>query len=368
MNVALDLKPDEVTMAPHAATIFQQRGESASRDLPSSFCLPLGVPLNSIGRRGVLQTSHMRHNGLLTGIALVAAVVAVASAFPAAQQKPHFSFHSNAWLNLHNFVRSNARGGPAPTGLTEEARAQWAAGVDFYKPYAPRDLVRDPGMVAIKDALRGAEGKTSLDGIAIDTALKATLERLMPIYQQRWWPEHDRANREWIAAMQPLVDRHGPALSQALARVYDVSWPRDPIPVDLSVTAGPGGAYGTNEPAHITISPSTFRGYTALEMLFHESTHGIAPLFQAVSAAATKQKVTVPLQLWHAVLFYTAGELTTRELKARGIDYTAYADASFYTTMCGAGCRDKIAEHWTPHLDGKRSTADALSALVVAFK
>jgi hypothetical protein len=35
--------------------------------------------------------------------------------------------------------------------------------------------------------------------------------------------EHDRANRAWIAAMQPLVDRHGPALSQALARVYDVS-------------------------------------------------------------------------------------------------------------------------------------------------
>jgi hypothetical protein len=45
LNVAWDLKPDEVAMAPHAAAIFQQRGASASRDLPSSFCLPLGVPL-----------------------------------------------------------------------------------------------------------------------------------------------------------------------------------------------------------------------------------------------------------------------------------------------------------------------------------
>ena len=68
------------------------------------------------------------------------------------------------------------------------------------------------------------------------------------------------------------------------------------------------------------------------------------------------------------MLFYTAGELTARELKARGIDYTAWAEAGFYTTMCGAGCRDKIAEHWTPRLDGKRSIPDALSALVVAFK
>jgi len=299
---------------------------------------------------------------------LLATLVWIASAVPAAQQKPLFSFHSNAWLNLHHYVRSNARGGPAPTGLTDEERAQWAAGVEFYKPYVPRDLNADDGMVAIKTALRGAEGKTSLDGIAIDAALKATLERIMPIYQKRWWPEHDRANREWIVAMQPLVDRHGAALSQALARVYDVSWPRDPIPVDLTVTAGASGAYGTSDPAHITISPSTFRGYTALEMLFHESTHGIVPLYTWVSQAAAAQKVTVPPQLSHAVLFYTAGELTSRELKARGIAYTGWADAAFYSGMCGAGCRDKMVEHWGPRLDGKRSIPDALAALAAAFK
>ena len=301
---------------------------------------------------------------------LIAALVAIASAFPAAQQTPLFSFHSNAWLNLHHYARSHARGGPAPTGLTDEERAQWAAGVEFYKPYVNRDLNADEGMVAIKTALRGANGKFSLDGIAIDAALKATLERMMPVYQRRWWPEHDRANREWIAAMQPLVDRHGAALSQALARVYDVSWPRDPIPVDLTVTAGASGAYGTNDPAHITISPSTFSGYTALEMLFHESTHGIVPLYTWVSQAAVAQKVKVPPQLSHAVLFYTAGELTARELKARGIAYTAWADATFYNSnnMCGAGCGDKLVEHWTPRLDGKRSIPDALSALVAAFK
>jgi hypothetical protein len=309
----------------------------------------------------------MRHSALRQSALLLAIIIA--SALPAAQQKPLFSFHSNAWLNLHHYVRSNARGGPASTGLTDEERAVWAGGVEFYKPYVPRDLDADEGMVAIKTALRGAEGKTSLDGIAIDAALKATLERLMPIYRKRWWPEHDRANREWTVAMQPLVDRHGLALSQALARAYGVSWPRDPIPVDLTVTAGASGAYGTSEPsAHITMSPSTFRSYVALEMLFHESTHGIVPLYQLVSQAAATQKVNVPPQLSHAVLFYTAGELTVRELKARGIDYTAWADANFYTTMCGAGCRDKMVEHWGPRLDGKRSIPDALSALVAAFR
>ena len=263
-----------------------------------------------------------RLNDLRLHGALLVMLAGIASVAPAAQQKPFFTFHSNAWLNLHHYVRSNARGGPAPTGLTDSERAQWAAGVEFYKPYVPRELALDDGMIAIKTALRGAEGKTSLDGIALDPALKATLERIMPIYQKRWWPEHDRANREWIAAMQPLVDRHGAALSQALARVYDVTWPPDPIPVDLTVTAGASGAYGTSEPsAHITISPSTFSGYVSLEMLFHESTHGIVPLYQLVSQTAAAQKVNVPLQLSHAVLFYTAGEITARELKARGIAY-----------------------------------------------
>ena len=156
--------------------------------------------------------------------------------------------------------------------------------------------------------------------------------------------------------------------SQALARVYDARWPSDPIPVDLTVTAGASGAYGTSEPAHITVTPSTFRGNTALEMLFHESHTPSFRSFRCVSQAAKQQNVTVPPQLSHAVLFYTAGELTARELKVRGIDYTAYADDKFLAGMCGAGCRDKMVEHWGPRLDGKRSMADALSALVVVFR
>ena len=53
---------------------------------------------------------------------------------------------------------------------------------------------------------------------------------------------------------------------------------------------------------------------------------------------------------------------------SRGVGYTPYANAAFYDNMCGTGCRNKIAEHWTPHLDGKRSIPDALSALVTAFR
>ena len=302
---------------------------------------------------------------------MLASVVAIATIGPAAQSNALFSFHSNPWLNLHHFVRASARGAPAPTGLPDEEGRQWAAGVEFYKPYAARDLLFDDGMVNIKSALRGAEGKASLDGIAIDEGLKETLERLMPIYQKHMWPEHDRRNRVWIAAAQPLLDRHGPALSQALTRTYESTWPNDPVPVDLSVTAGPNGAYTTGPPTHVTMSSSepSLQGLAALEMLFHEGSHSaVSNLFERVRQASSEQKVSVPPQLWHAVLFYTAGELTTRELKAHGIAYTQYAGQGLYTNLCGAGCREKIAEYWTPRLDGTRSPAECLSALVASFK
>jgi hypothetical protein len=144
-----------------------------------------------------------------------------------------------------------------------------------------------------------------------------------------------------------------------------------PVPVNLSVTAGANGAYTTGPPTHVTMSSSepSLQGLAALEMLFHESSHGpVSDLFQRVTQAASEQKVSVPPQLWHAVLFYTAGELTTRELEAHGIAYTQYAGQGLYTNLCGAGCRDRIAEHRTPRLDGKRSLTDALSALVASFK
>jgi hypothetical protein len=305
-------------------------------------------------------------------VALLAILGWIASAALAAQQRPLlFTFHSNAWLNLHHFVRVNALGVPGPAGLSGDDQKQWAAGVEFYKPYANRDVLRDDGMVAIASALRGAEGKDTLDGIAIDPPLKATLERLMPIYRTHGWPEHDRANREWITAIVPLVDRHGAAISQSLTRVYGTTWPAEPMHVDLSVSAGPVGAFSVN--GHITISSSdpNYRGYAGLEMVFHEASHGLGlfdALTQPMNRIAADQKVMLPPQLWHAVLFYSAGEITRRELNANGIDYTLFGGVGLYNNLCGAGCRDKIREHWTPHIDGKRSIPEALSRLVTAFR
>lgn len=290
---------------------------------------------------------------------------------PAREPLTHFVFYNNRWLNLHHFLRLSARGGPAPTGLSDEDSRAWAAGVEFYKRYADRDLLFDDGMVEIKDALRTAEVKGTLEGLVLDAGVKGTIDQLMPIYEKRWLVAHYSANRAWIAAAQLQLERHEAAIAQALARTYESKWPSGPILVDVSVTAGPSGAYTTGPPTHVTISSSdaSLQGLAALEMLFHEASHSdLGNLLPRVQQAASEQHVEVPRQLWHAVLFYTAGELTRRELAAHGIAYREYADERLYTTLCGTGCRDKIVEHWGPRLDGRRSVADSLSALVAAFK
>ena len=303
-------------------------------------------------------------------VVLLAYAIAMVHGRPMAQTDPFFSFHSNAWLNLHHILWSRGEGAPLPAEMPEAERRTWAAGIELYAPYSKRDLF-DNELITIKEALRNSDGKTSLDGLSIDAGVRTTLDRLMPIYQKHWWPAHDRTNREWIAAVRPLVDRHGAALNQTMARAYDVTMPDNPVWVDVSVRAHPNGAYETGPVTHVMISSvdPSYRGYAALEMLFHERSHAWGRvLAQAIFASAKEQGVSVPPQLPHAVLFYTAGELTARELKAHGIDYAHYAQRGIYTKMCGAGCQDKMTAHWTPHLEGKRSIVESLSALVATFK
>jgi hypothetical protein len=302
---------------------------------------------------------------------LLACVIAIALGRPIAQTDALFSFHSNAWLNLHHVLWSKGEGAPMPAEMPEPERSTGAAGIEFYAPYSKRDPAFDEELIAIKEALRTAETRTSLNGLPINSSVRTTLERLMPIYQKHWWPAHDRTNREWIAAVRPLIDRHGAALNQTIARAYDVTTPDNPVWVDVSVRAGRVGAYETGPVTHVMISSvdTGYRGYRAIEMLFHERSHAWGRvLARPIFEAAEEQGIKVPPQLPHAVLFFTAGELIARELKAHGIEYTHYAHPQIYANMCGPDCQNKMAVHWIPQLEGNRSIAESLSALVATFK
>src|SRR5215510_7683690 len=122
---------------------------------------------------------------------LIAAAVLFSSPLSGqSKSTPLFSFHSNPWLSLHHFIRAVARQDLTKVDMPSEDRMVWNAGVMFYKPYVERDVLRDGGMVTIANALHGAEGKASLDGVNIDAGLRRTLQDVMPVYRKYWWQQH----------------------------------------------------------------------------------------------------------------------------------------------------------------------------------
>ena len=282
---------------------------------------------------------------------------------------PLFEFHSNFWLNLHHFVRAVGRGFPVNAEMSAEDRAVWDRAVGVYRAeFSNRDLLFDEGMVAIKNALRNAG--ESLEGVAIPADLRATLEEVAPVYRRHFWNAHDGANRAWIENVKPLLRAHGAKIAPQIAAAYGETWPREPIPVDITVTAGPNGAY-TTYPPHVTIGSMDHpgnRGLHSLEIVFHESSHQWGRrLSRILAESAQARGKMIPRDLWHAVLFYNAAEITRRVLADAGIAYDAYGGEGLYTALCGDGCRARVAAAWNAHLDGSASMEEALDRLVASF-
>ncbi len=48
LNILSDFKPEEEPIRPEAAAILRQRAETAGKDIPTSHCLPGGVPFSSL--------------------------------------------------------------------------------------------------------------------------------------------------------------------------------------------------------------------------------------------------------------------------------------------------------------------------------
>lgn len=308
---------------------------------------------------------------LLAAVFLAACTSVQPTARPDAEPEL-FRFHSNLWLNLHHYLRVVGRGAPVRATMTGEEKAAWERAVAVYRDvYSQRDLIRDDGMVAIKTALRGAEGAQSLEGIDIPADLRMALETAAPIYRTYMWAGHDAANRSWIANVQPLLGAHGATIAPKIAAAYGETWPAGPVDVDMAPSAGPDGAYTTSPPVHVTIAsvdaPGN-RGLASLELLFHEASHQWGRrLAVGLNGSAERRGKTIPRSLWHAVLFYNAEEITRRVLADAGIAYGGYAGPSLYRDLCGEGCREKVAAAWDPHLAGTATMDEALDRLVASW-
>jgi hypothetical protein len=324
--------------------------------------------------------------------------------FAAAQDEPPqpplpvFEFHSGFWLNLHHtlyrLARSQRAAGStanpaAPNSgianLTASEQRIWSSAIAYYsRTYADNDITVSLEMILIKNQLGDFETCQDLAGFtrkSCDAGLPAKLTEALdaaaPVYRAHLWPEHDRANRRWIAAVAPLVRRNGLDLAHRLAEIYQTNWPRDRIRVDVTNYASSTGAYTTLEPLRVAVSSIDGRnqGAEALEVLFHEASHGIADSVQdAIFRECRQREKPIPRDLWHALLFYTTGELI-RPLALDGSGSSGSSASGYVPYAVREGLYKRgwenylrlLTEYWQPYLDGRVTFDDAIAHMVSAL-
>jgi hypothetical protein len=284
-----------------------------------------------------------------------------------------YHLQSNPWVNLHQRLVYEARGFevvPPPAGLSADDVAKWNAAVGGYKKFVgKRNPIVDAELIRMNAALSATTGDKLPDGIP--AAAAAVLNDAMPLYRVAQWEEDDRANRFWIAVAQPLLVSAGEELAAAHAKAYGRPFPSH-IRVDVASFAWQFGAYtvGEGDSAHAVImstDPGT-QGFAALESLMHEPSHAIVDFnYGAIGPDLTKAgrelNVKVPYNLWHAILFYTSGELTRRALERRGVRGYKPMMLAMYAGPF-RGMQQSLETHWQAYLDGKVGREEAIREIV----
>ena len=285
---------------------------------------------------------------------------------------PPYELQSNPWVNLHQRLLHQAQfGTPAsPERLSAGEKATWDGVVDTYKTlFKDRSAVFNKELADIDTAVRGAS--TTLPD-AIPPKAAEALRTAMPLYEKAQWAEDDAINRFWIAVAEPLLRSAGPELLAAHGKAYGIPMPKR-IHVDVAPYAGQFGGYTVGDDQQVytvvtSIDPG-YQGFSALEMLMHEPSHGIVGSNDwAVGSEITKVSKELGVKprynLWHALLFYTSGELTRQALARRGVtDYKPVIYRGMFDRQF-QGMQQSIETHWGAVLAGAKSREEAIRAIL----
>ena len=282
-----------------------------------------------------------------------------------------YCLQSNVWVNLHQrLVHEALYGGTPPKSLAGNDLARWRQAVERYRAWlGDRNPIFDHELVELNAALSRTTREALPDSIPKDA--REVLASVMPMYRKAQWKADARGNRFYIQLAKPLLEQAGPEIIAAHEKAYGVAFPTR-ILVDVTAVAGRFGAYtvGQGDDAHVVQSHTTpgMHGFGALESLIHEPSHSIvAADWGAIGGDIAKASAATGVKprdnLWHAVLFYTAGELTRRAYARRGIAYTPVIAGRYDGPF--KGMQKPLETHWQAYLEGKVSRSEAMERVLV---
>jgi hypothetical protein len=208
-----------------------------------------------------------------------------------------------------------------------------------------------------------------LEDPAIEPELRATLRAALPVFHRHFWPEQDRVNRAWAAAIAERVRAIAPDVIPRLEKVYATMWFTAPVRADVVWVGSWAGAYTTINPSHVTLSSTdpSDQEWSGAEFVFHELSHLLSrtlwnKLETGLGAAEPKNS-----DLWHAVLFFVTGTVVHDVLATRAIDYTPAVYALGLFERVWSRYQRAIEDAWTPYVAGQRSMDDAIARNVAAI-
>lgn len=290
-----------------------------------------------------------------------------------------FEFHSGFWINLHHFVYyqallRNPSNGKLPPNLSDTAamdiltaaqRKTWLSAIDYYKNnMINKDLLLDANMVNIKNILEEDENKDKLSDTRLPQELATVLNNLSDSYRTFFWKKQNENNQLWISQVQPLINKYKDTLISELGNIYLTPWPKEVIRVDITNYASWSGAYTSIGPNRITISsvdPNN-QGVAALEIIFHEASHLLIDKIADDLFKICRQdnKILPRRDLWHAILFYTTGEIIKKHIKS----YTPYAYQNGLWSRAWPMYIQYLETDWQPYLKGTQQYDTVLLKLV----
>lgn len=294
---------------------------------------------------------------------------------------PHLRFHSDFWLNLHDYLHGLVGGGPGDRrieaegtacfeALPAEERQAWEEIVAFYETdMADLHHRRNPLMSAIRYRLANLAPEEVI-APQLDDVLDR-LRRLAPAYRECLWEVHDARNRERISNLLDVAVRYGPALVDTLSARYQSLWPEG-VTVDVTPYASYAGANTStrHDAPHMMVSSldPDLSGFSGLELLFHESSHIVfngshGAVAAALNGAAASLGVEMPRSLWHAVSFHTSGRAVQEVAAEAGATYEPY----WLRHNVFPQYHKAMNTHWQPYLDGEVTMDEAALALVRAL-
>jgi hypothetical protein len=286
-----------------------------------------------------------------------------------------FEFHSAFLMNLHAFLLD------AATRRRELSSYRWVAepseadsqtlnaAIAFYEAnYAKRDLLFDEAMAAIKRSLSIDDEQRDPDGLNLPQDLIAILEHAAPVYARCIWPEQDKSNQDWIRGVKALNAKYGADVQANIEHLLDHAFQRTQIREDIVVQTGSyNGGYTDTQ----TILPSgrtDYQGLASLEMLYHEAVHvDVADTVTDAIDAELKATHRASNDLWHAVQFYTVGEVVKKSFERLGQrEYETYADKNgVYSRGQWPLYHALIESEWVPYMRGHSTLRQAVSGMVI---